>query len=100
MDILLVILTVKKLLERLMNTNCKRQIKQGLELKNYSREKVINFILSGKVMIIHLLAGLMKKISLYKMSYFPEPYTHSKSKTIVELDLSNMQQKLTAENFA
>ena len=32
----------------------------------------------GKVMIINLIAGLIKKILLYKMSYFPEPYIRSK----------------------
>ena len=32
--------------------------------------------------------GLLKKIQLYKMSYFLEPYTHSKNKIEVELDLS------------
>ena len=37
-------------------------------------------MLNGKIMIIVLTVGLMKKISLYKMSYFPQPYTHSKSK--------------------
>ena len=31
-------------------------------------------------MLIHLIAGLIKNISLYKLSYFPEPYTHSKNK--------------------
>ena len=40
----------------------------------------------GKAMIIFLTVGLIKKISLYKMSYFPEPNTHSKSKIEVELD--------------
>ena len=30
-------------------------------------------MLSGKVMAIHLIVGLIKKISLYKMCYFPEP---------------------------
>ena len=40
-------------------------------------------------MIILLTAGLIKQISLYKMSYFPDPYTRSKSKIKVELDLSN-----------
>ena len=43
---------------------------------------------NGKAMIIVLTAGLIKQISLYKMSYFPDPYTRSKSKTKVELDLS------------
>ena len=29
---------------------------------------------SGKVMIITETVGLIKKISLYKMSFFPEPH--------------------------
>ena len=32
--ILLVILTIKKLLQRFMKKNCKKQIKKNLELKN------------------------------------------------------------------
>ena len=44
----------QKLLERFMNKHCKRQVKKSLELK---RKKVINFMLSGKVMIICLTAG-------------------------------------------
>ena len=38
-------------------------------------------------MIIYLVVGLIK-VLLYKMSYFPEPYTHSKNKKN-KLDLSN-----------
>ena len=33
-----------------------------------------------KAMIILLIVGLIKKKSLYKMSYFPEPYTPSKNR--------------------
>ena len=36
-------------------------------------------MLSGNAMIIHLIFELTKKM-LYKMSYFPGPYTHSKPK--------------------
>ena len=36
-----------------------------------------------KVLIIYVIVGLLKKILLYKMSYFPEPYTRSKNKTKV-----------------
>ena len=43
---------------------------------------------NGKATIIILTIGLIKKISLYKMSYFPELHTHSKNKIKVELDLS------------
>ena len=38
-------------------------------------------------MIILLTVGLMRKISLFKMSYFPKTYTHGKKKKKVELDL-------------
>ena len=37
--------------------------------------------------------GFIEKISLYKMSYFPEPYTCSKNKIKCELDLSNHATK-------
>ena len=32
------------------------------------------------------------------MSYFPEPHTHCKSKTEVELDLTNYARKSNLEN--
>ena len=44
-------------------------------------------------MIIFLIDGLIKNILLNKLSYFPEPYAHSKSKINVELDLSNHATK-------
>ena len=34
-----------------------------------------------KVMIIHLIVEYVKNLFLDKMSYFPEPYTHSKNNT-------------------
>ena len=49
---------------------------------------------NGKAMIIFLTVRLIIKISLYKMSYFLEPYTHSKNKMKVELDLSNYAKKI------
>ena len=39
-------------------------------------------------LIIILIVRLLKKISLYKMGQFPEPYTRSKNKIKVELDFS------------
>ena len=50
---------------------------------------------NGKVMIIYLISGLIKKILLYKMSYFSESYTHIKIKIKVKLDLCIMQENLT-----
>ena len=55
-------------------------------------------MLNGKIMIIHLIVGLTKEILLYKMSYFLEPYTHSKNKGNVELDLSNYATKSDLES--
>ena len=49
---------------------------------------MLTFTVSVKVMIICLIFGLIKKILLHEVSYFLEPYTHSKNKTKVELDLS------------
>ena len=48
---------------------------------------------NGKVMMIYLSVGLIKKILLYKMSYFPEPYTCSKIEVEVEFNLSNYATK-------
>ena len=53
---LLMILTEKKFFEPFTEKNCKMQIKKNLELKKYSREKVINYMLSGKDAIIRLIA--------------------------------------------
>ena len=52
------ILIVKKLLEHFMKKNCKRLIIKNLELKKYLRKNVINYMLNGKVMTIHSIAGL------------------------------------------
>ena len=57
-------------------------------------------MLSAKVMIIHLIVGLMKKISLCKMSYFPEPSTCSENKVKVEIELSNYVTKSDFKNAA
>ena len=53
----------------------------------------INFMLSVNVMITHLIVRQIKKISLNKMSHFPEAYTHSKTKIKFELHLSNYTRK-------
>ena len=51
-------------------------------------------MLSGKVMIIHLKVGLIKKILLSKISYFSELYTHVKNKKKVNSVCLIMQQNL------
>ena len=45
---LFVVLTVK-MFEHFTKKNCKKQIKKSLELIKQSTEKVMNFILNGKV---------------------------------------------------
>ena len=40
-------------------------------------------------MIICKIVGQIRKISLYKMSFLPESYSHSKNKIKLGLDLSN-----------
>ena len=54
---------VKKLLEAFMKKNCKKLTRQNLEKRRYLRQKVINYMSNGKVMIILLIVGLIKKIS-------------------------------------
>ena len=56
---LLVILTEKKLLERFVKTNSKKQIKNKLQKKKLVRKKCDK--LYGKGMVILLTVGLMTK---------------------------------------
>ena len=65
-----------------MKKNCKRQIKQSLELRTKSRE------IGVKLLTVDLIKSI-----LYKMSYILEPYTHTKSEIRVALDLSNYAAK-------
>ena len=60
---------------------------------------MINYLSNGKVMINLLTVGLIKKILLYKMSCFLEPYTRCKNRTKVELDLSNCKIKFNLKNW-
>ena len=79
------VLILKKLLERFTKRNCKKQTKESLELKEISREKVINYMLNGKVTTNFLIAGLPK----------PRPFGE---KVKVELDLSNHATKVYIKN--
>ena len=55
---------------------------------------------NGKVMIIHLIVGLIKK-TLYKMSqYFPKPYEPFGGDINVKVDLSNYATKSDMQNIA
>ena len=58
-------------------------------------------MLNGKGMIIHLIVGLIKKIS-YKMSqYFPKPFnSHFDDSIKVKIDLSNYATKRDIKNIS
>ena len=47
----------------------------------------------GKVRVIHLVNLQMKKISIYKMTYYPEPHSYRRRKINVEFDLFNYAAK-------
>ena len=72
------------------------------------KKKEINYTLNGKVMIIHLMAGLIKK-TLHKMSqYFPKTYEPFGGDINVKFGLSiyttktdiKMQQTIDTSNLA
>ena len=67
---LFVILMVKKLFEHSTKKNWKRQTKKNLEQKNLLKENVINYISNEKVLIIHLINGLIKKILVHRNDSF------------------------------
>ena len=59
-------------------------------------------MLNGKAMIIHLIAGLIKKrhckMNILKMSqYFPKPYKSFRRDINVKVDLSNYATKTDFE---
>ena len=55
---------------------------------------------NGKVIIIHLIVGLIKK-TLYKMSqYFPKPYEPFGGDINVKVDLSNYATKADIKNIS
>ena len=59
---------------------------------------MINYMLSGQVMINCLTAGQLKRMSLYKTSNYLEPDGHGRTKIKVELNLSNSDTKCDVIN--
>ena len=58
---------------------------------------MIKYTSNGKVMIINLIVGLIKKTLPYKISYFPE-LPHSKDEIKIDLILSNYVTKSDLKN--
>ena len=68
-------------------------------IKKVLKRKGDNLYVKWKVIIIHLIVGLIKKI-LYKMSqYFPKPYEPFGGDINVKVDLSNYATKADVKNF-
>ena len=66
-------------------------MKMNLELKKLSREKVIIYMLNGKVTIILLTVGLKKRHSINEWIFY-KTYTFD-GNVKIELDLSNYATK-------
>ena len=60
-SLILAVLAAKNLMEYFTKKNCRRQIKQILELRKQSKKKVMNCMINGKTMIIRLIVGLVKE---------------------------------------
>ena len=61
MDMLLLILTLKKLLERFTKNNCKKRNQKEFRVKKLIKRKGENYMLNGKAMINLLAVGLIKR---------------------------------------
>ena len=71
--------------EDIFRTSYKRKLEKRNQ-KHFTKKQVTKkngdiklYISNGKAVIILLTVGLMKKILLYKMNYFPELYTQSEN---------------------
>ena len=91
--------------EEIVGTSCEKENKmQKRNQTEFRVKKVIKkkddklYMWSVKVMTTFFTVGLIKKILSFKMSYFPEPYTYSKNKIEVELDLPNYATKYDWKN--
>ena len=96
---LLTISLVKKLLERFMKKNCKKQ--QEFRVEKVIKEKETNYMPNGKVMIIHLIVGFMKMI-LYKNEsiLFLNHMNLLEETLMLKLILSNYATKTDLKNAA
>ena len=57
-----------------MKKNCKKTNQEEFRIEKVLQEKEISYMSNGKAVMIHLIAGLLKK-TLYKRSqYFSKPY--------------------------
>ena len=94
---LLMIIMRKKLLERFTKTNCKRQVKNILELEKVIKRKGDKFYVKLKG-YNNLFNGWIDKKGIIQLSkYFPKP-NFSGANVKVELDLSSYATKADLKN--
>ena len=65
-------------IEHFMKKNCKRKIK--LRVKKVTKRKGDKLYIKWRGYDNSLNCWINKKRLLYKMNYFPEPYSHNKNK--------------------
>ena len=87
------VLMVKRLLERFMKRNCKKQTKKFRIKKVLKKKKQISLISNGKAMRIYLIAGSIKNILNRISHYFPKPYEPFGGDINVKMDLFNYETK-------
>ena len=63
-------LNEEEIVQRFYEKESKKKIRKSLELKNSSREEMINYMLNGKDKIIGLIAGYVKKHNISMWIFF------------------------------
>ena len=91
-QMLLVILTVKKIVWTFYKKGLQKINQAELRVKKVIKRKGDKLYISWKV-YDNSVNSLRKKILFYKMSCFPEPFQHTINKIKIELDLDNHATK-------
>ena len=77
---------------------------QEFRIEKVIKIKMINYISNGKIIIVHLIAGLIKKTQSNKCTnmrqYFPKPYETFSRDINVKVDLSNYATETDIKNIS
>ena len=77
---------------------------QEFRIEKVIKIKMINYISNGKIIIVHLIAGLIKKTQSNKCTnmrqYFPKPYETFSGDINVKVDLSNYATETDIKNIS
>ena len=98
-QMLLVILTVKKIVWTFYKKGLQKINQTELRVKKVIKRKGDKLYISWKV-YDNSVNSLRKKILFYKMSCFPEPFQHAINKIKIELDLDNYATKSDLKSAA